>query len=102
MTEKHWNAGDVYPLKYPFELSNAKGEVLQPVNSVTLRRLNGADLAAVANASARGPGDALKEVVCRVAGVPPSTFDRMDAVDLTELGVISAGFIGGALPTGGT
>lgn len=92
---------DRYELQYPIQIKTAAGEEVAAEREVKLRRLTGADLAAIAQAGSKGPGDALMEMVCRVASVPPSTFNRMDAADAAALAEIAANFIGRALPTGG-
>lgn len=92
---------DRYTLQYQIQLKTASGEEVTAERELTLRRLTGADLAAIAQAGAKGPGDALMEMVCRVASVPPSTFNRMDAADAAALAEIAANFIGRTLPTGG-
>lgn len=94
-------AGDVVTLAYPVELKNAQGEVLELVDSVRLRRLNGADFTAIANAAEKGKGEAAAVMVCRVGQVPRSTFDKLDAEDVAMLSEIAASFMGGARKTGG-
>lgn len=89
-----------HPLKHPVELKDKDGNVVQRIDSLELRRFKGADVAAIGNANAKGAGEALRVMVCRMAGIPPSTFDQLDGQDVTELGEVAAGFLGGALPTG--
>lgn len=93
-TKHVYKAGDEYLLKYPLEDIG--------LASVTLRRLNGKDLVAIADAADKGKGSAARVLACRCASIPPSTFDQLDAEDATALGEIAAGFIGGALATGET
>jgi len=90
----------VVPLLFPRELKNLQGEVIERIESITLGRLNGRDMRDIANAAAKGPGDAMAMLVCRSGRIPPSTFDLLDGEDVTELGVKASDFIGGALPTG--
>lgn len=94
-------AGDVVPLAYPVELRNAAGDVVEKVENVTLRRLNGADFAAIGNAAEKGKGEASAVMVCRVAQVPRSTFDKLDAEDVVMLTEIAGSFMGGARQSGG-
>lgn len=86
----------------PVELKDKEGKTVEKIESLTLRRLKGKDMRAIANASAKGHGEALATLICRSAQIPPSTFDELDGEDVTELGVVAADFIGGALPTGVT
>lgn len=91
-----------YPLKYPIELRNTAGDVVDTLTELQLRRLRGKDLKDVANAVPKGHGEAMAVLICRCSGIPPSTFDQLDAEDVTAIGEIATGFIGGALPTGAT
>lgn len=93
-------SGLVHTLKYPVELLNTSGEVVETITELTLRRLRGTDLTAITNAVAKGQGEALKMIVCRACNIAPATYDRLDALDLTEVGAIASGFIGSALPIG--
>lgn len=95
-------SGKVYPLKFPVELKNAAGEVTDTIVSVTMNRLKGKDMRDIANATAKGPGDAMAVLVCRSGGIPPSTFDKLDAEDAADLAMVATDFIGGVLPTGVT
>lgn len=97
---KTWEAGDQYPLRHPLDLKAADGSTVETIADLTLRRLNGADLTVIANATAKGQGEALKAIVCRVCSIPPSTYDRLDAQDLTEVAQVASGFIGSALRIG--
>lgn len=99
-SKKTWCEGDVFPLDYPVELRNKAGDVIETVTSVQLKKLRGFDLVAVANASSRGQGDAVREMVSRVAGIPPTTFDLLDARDISKLASIAANFTGSAPATG--
>ncbi|OGA99431.1 MAG: hypothetical protein A3E25_17880 [Burkholderiales bacterium RIFCSPHIGHO2_12_FULL_69_20] len=96
-----WQAGDEYPLRHRLELKSVDGSVIEAITHLTLRRLTGADLTAVANAASKGQGEALKVIVCRACSIPPATYDRLDAQDLTEVSQVAAGFMGSALPIGG-
>jgi hypothetical protein len=99
---KVYQAGDIYQLKYPVEIKTVHGTVIESMSSLTFRRLKGVDLTAIANAAARGHGEALKCIVCLATSITPMVYDQLDATDLTEVGEIAAGFTGGVLPTGGT
>lgn len=103
MSEQNKKPAEVtVPLLYPLELKNRDGDVTERIESLTLRRLKGKDMRDIANASAKGAGEAMAMLVCRSAQIPPSTFDQLDGEDVAELGVVASGFIGGALPTGVT
>jgi len=91
---------DVYPLKHAVELRNREGEVIEKITELPLRRLKGKDLKDISNAVPKGHGEAMAVLICRCASIPPSTFDQLDAEDVTAIGEIATGFIGGALPTG--
>lgn len=99
-SEKTWGEGDVFELEFPVEMRNKAGDLIQTVTSVQLKKLRGFDLVAIANASSRGQGDAVREMVSRMAGVPPTTFDLLDARDIAKLATIAANFIGSAPATG--
>lgn len=90
-----------FTLQYPVEIKDARGGSIETVRELALRRLSASDLSAIADASAKGPGNALQEMVCRVGSIPPSTFNLMDAADAAAVAEIAAGFIGRVLPTGG-
>ena len=92
----------VVPLQFPVELKSRDGEVTERIDSLIMRRLKGKDMRDIANASAKGAGEAMAVLICRSAQIPPSTFDQLDGEDVAELGVVASGFIGGALPTGAT
>ena len=89
-----------YTLKYPLEIKRGDGEVVETIRELSFRRLRGADLKAIGDASAKGAGTAMQEIVCRACDITPFTYDRLDAEDLAQAGDIAAGFIGRALPTG--
>jgi hypothetical protein len=89
-----------YTLKYPLERKRGDGEVVETIYELTFRRLRGADLKVIGDASAKGAGTAMREIVCRACDITPGTYDLLDAEDLAQAGDIAAGFIGRALPTG--
>lgn len=91
-----------YVLKYPVEIRSTAGDVIETITELPLRRLTGKDLKDITNAHAKGPGESMAVIVCRIASIPPSTFERMDAADAAALGEIAADFVSGALPTGAT
>lgn len=90
-----------YALVHQVEIKGKAGDVLDVVREVALRRLTGADMAVIGNAKAKGEGEVMRVMVCRVASLPPSTFDLMDAEDVMALSERAADFMGGALSTGG-
>lgn len=90
----------VYKLKHPLELRNAAGEVTETIHELQLRRLKGKDLRAMDGA--KGNGSAMLALVAASAAIPPSTVDLMDGEDVTDAGMVVAGFLGGFLPTGAT
>ncbi len=89
-----------YTLKHPVQLKNAQGEVVETLAELQLARFNGKAMREIGNARARGEGEVMAVMVCKSAGIPPSTFDQLDGEDIAEIGVITAGFIGGGQPTG--
>lgn len=92
---------DPFQLAYPVEMKDKDGNVLNTLTELALRRFNGADVAAVGNANAKGPGEALKVMVCRMCSIPPATFDKLDGEDVTALGELAASFLERSRPTGG-
>lgn len=91
-----------YTLQHEVKVLNTAGQVVETITCLTLRRLTGRDMRAIANAQAKGAGEGLAAMVCASAGIAPSTFDLLDAEDITQVGEVVAGFIGGALQTGKT
>ena len=89
-----------YTLLYPIELKNKEGQVIETITELQLKRFNGADMRAIANAKAKGEGEMLAVMVSRSACIPPSTFDLLDGEDITAAGEIAAGFIGRVQTTG--
>jgi hypothetical protein len=89
-----------YTLIYPVELKNKAGDVLETITELQLKRFNGADMKAIANAKAKGEGEMMAVMLCRSASIPPSTFDQLDGEDITAAGEIAAGFIGRVQTTG--
>ena len=83
-----------YALKHPVELRNKEGQVLETVRELTLKRIQGAATRRVLNAQAKGPGDFAFALICESAGIPPSTFDKLDAEDIMELTSLAAPFFG--------
>lgn len=93
-------SGGAYTLKYPVDFKNRDGEVIKTLAEVTLRRLNGGDVRAVANASDKGKGEATAVLICRACSLSPSEFDQLDAEDVTALGELASGFLGASRATG--
>lgn len=87
-----------YKLKHPLELRNAAGEVTETINELQLHRLKGRDMRAMDGA--KGNGSALVAMIAASARIPPSTVDLMDGEDVTDAGMVVAGFLGGSLATG--
>lgn len=85
-------AGDPFPLRYPVELKTAQGAVIETITELRFRRLKGADMTAIANASTKGHGEGVKCIVCLAAGITPQVYDRLDAADLTEVATIAGSF----------
>jgi Phage tail assembly chaperone proteins, E, or 41 or 14 len=86
-------AGPVtYTLLVPVDLRNKDGEVIDTVRELTLNRINGGAARKCMNAYARGPGDFAFELVCASARIPPSTFDKLDAEDVTNLTALATPF----------
>lgn len=89
-----------HQLKYPVEIKDTEGNVVQRIETLTLRRLKGTDMTKIGNAKAKGDGEVMRVMVCQMASIPASTFDQLDGEDVTDLGGLAANFLGGALPTG--
>lgn len=89
-----------YTLLYPVKLTNKDGDVMETITELQLKRFNGADMRAIANAKTKGEGEMLAVMVSRSAAIPPSTFDLLDGEDITAAGEIAAGFIGRVQTTG--
>lgn len=87
-----------YPLKFPVELRNAQGELLDTVTKVTLRRLKGRDLKALD--TAKGDGSRSLALLGAATSLPPSTVELLDFADVTALLEVVESFTGGSLPTG--
>lgn len=91
-----------HTLKHPVELKNKEGDVIETITELQLKRFKGADIRAIGNAKSKGEGEMMAVMISRSASIPPSTFDQLDGEDVTEVGVLVAGFIGGALQIGVT
>jgi hypothetical protein len=89
-----------YTLIYPVELKSKAGDSMETITELQLKRFNGADMKAIANAKAKGEGEMMAVMLCRSASIPPSTFDLLDGEDITAAGEIAAGFIGRVQTTG--
>lgn len=90
------------PIKliHPVDLKNVDGDVVERITEVTLRRLKGRDLKTLD--TVKGSGSMVLRLIAVSAGLPPSTVEEFDVEDITALGEVVTGFIGGALPTGAT
>lgn len=84
----------VYALKHPIELRNKDGQVIEEVVELTLKRMNGAAVVRVMNAQAKGPGDFIAALIRETAGIPPSTFERLDAADVMAMVELATPFFG--------
>lgn len=87
------------PLRFPVEVTSKGGDVIERVESVTPHRLSGRDVREILNARAKGDGEMTAVMVCKCMRITPAVFDRMDAEDITALGQVAAGFMGGAPAT---
>lgn len=87
------------PLLYPVELKNADGAVIEKLTELTMKRLNGAQARVVLNAQQKGAGEFTAALVMASAGIPPSTFDRLDAEDVIAAMEIASDFFGVSPPT---
>lgn len=92
-------SGDVkqdqhYTLLVPVDLKTKSGEVLERITELTFRRLKGADARKVMNAKDKGTGEFVTALVCASAGIPPSTFDQLDAADIFKAGELASDFFG--------
>ncbi|MCH3833877.1 phage tail assembly protein, partial [Campylobacter jejuni] len=88
-------SGDVkqdqhYTLLVPVDLKTKSGEVLERITELTFRRLKGADARKVLNAKDKGTGEFVTALVCASAGIPPSTFDQLDAADIFKAGELAS------------
>jgi hypothetical protein len=89
----------VLKLKHPVEIKNAEGAVIERIDSLTFSRLKGDAFVRVSDASAKGPGQALREMVCSSAQIPPSTFSLLDAEDIAAAADVVSPFFGSGLLT---
>lgn len=83
-----------YTLLHPVELRTRDGEVTETIREVTLNRLKGGQARKVLNAQPKGPGEFAFVLICESAGLPPSTFDKLDAEDVMALMELAAPFLG--------
>ena len=89
----------VYALKHPLELKRADGSVSETISQLEFNRLKGGSARLALNARDKGTGEFVAALVCASAGIPPSTFERLDAEDVFGAMEIATGFFGIALPT---
>lgn len=83
----------VYTLKYAVELRNKDGDVIETVRELTLKRLSGGQTRRVLNAQSKGNGEFTFALICESAGIPPSTFDKLDGEDVIAMANIAAPFL---------
>lgn len=91
------NAPIVYTLKHPLKLRNKDGEETGGIEQLTLRRLNGKDMAALDQA--KGQGTMMLVLISRSADQPMPVIQLMDGEDITAAGAIVSGFLGGSPST---
>lgn len=91
-----------YTLMFPVQLRKVGGEFAEEITELQLGRLNGADHRRVMNCQPKGPGEFLTALVCASARIPPSTFDKLDAEDVTAAAEIAGDFLGNSPPTSKT
>jgi hypothetical protein len=91
-----------YPLRHPVELRTAAGELRETVAELTFDRLQGAQARKVLNARDKGSGEFIAALVCASARIPPSTYDLLDAADISACAEIASDFFGSAPPTSST
>lgn len=89
-------------LKYPVELKRADGTVVETIAELQLQRLRGGETRRVMNAKDKGTGDFIAALVCASARIPPSTFDLLDAEDITAAAEVAGDFLGSAPKTSTT
>lgn len=84
-----------HPLKHPVELRRATdGEVVERITELRLHRLKGGDARRVLNARDKGSGEMIAALVCASARIPPSTFDQLDAEDVSAVAEVCGDFLG--------
>lgn len=88
-----------YTLLHPVDLKGKDDQVLETVRQLELKRLNGGAARRVLNAQAKGPGEFAFELICASAGIPPSTFDKLDAEDILNATEMAAPFLRSGPPT---
>ncbi len=88
-----------YTLLHPVDLMGKDGQLLETVRQLELKRLQGGAARRVLNAQAKGPGEFAFELICHSAGIPPSTFEKLDAEDILNATELAAPFLRSGLPT---
>lgn len=86
-----------WPVEVTYRSQTSGRERSERVDVLTFRRATGADQRAV---SAVPEERRAQEIVCRLAGIKPVLFDRLDASDLTAAALIIDRFFGGGRRTG--
>lgn len=85
-----------YTLKVPVDIKTAKGDLVERIEKVALKKLLGRDVRVALNsAKGGGQGDVSFALLAASAGLPPSTLDQFDAVDVMTLLEVSSSFVGG-------
>ena len=81
-------------LKHPVDIKRADGEVMDRLVELEMHRLRGGEARKVLNARDKGTGDFVAALVCASARIPPSTFDLLDAEDITAAAEMAGNFLG--------
>ena len=84
----------VHTLKFPIKLAGKDGAVVEEITELTLNRMRGGAARRVLNAQQKGAGDFAFVLICESAGIPPSTFEKLDAEDVFALTEVASGFLG--------
>lgn len=91
-------------LKFPVELRNADGQVVDTLTSLVFNRPKGKDVREAFDAmdptKGKGNGAMVHMLMVRSTSQPPSTLDQLDASDYAAAAEIVGDFVGGSLPTG--
>lgn len=93
------SGGTSYTLKHPVELRTVDGELVESITELQFKRLKGGAARQALNARDKGTGDFTAALICASAGIPLSTFDKLDAEDIFAAMEIASGFFGVSLAT---
>ena len=92
-----WTLSLTYPITRTLRDSNGV-ETQQGINELTFRRIKGGDIRALANVTKQG--DQFATLFVRLTGITMPDFDKLDAVDLLEVGDLFDDFLPEHLKTG--